>query len=125
MKKMRRILTEKFPDLLTYGCLSHYVNLLEETVTPKPLLKQIKVIQKLFRNRHYLHSKLMAKKGLIPQLPNKTRWNSQADCLESFIINYKMYCEILLERSFDGESKDDYYAKQKTWTPNWKMSAWY
>ncbi len=106
MKKMRRLLNDKYPNILTYGCYSHYVNLLEDTVTPKQKLKEIKNINKMFRNHQYLHSKLIEKKGVIPQLPNKTRWNSQADCLNTFIRNYKIYCEILLDLSMEGKANE-------------------
>lgn len=35
----------------------------------------------------------------MPQLANPTRWNSQHDCLWTFIDNYSKYVEILTEHS--------------------------
>ena len=32
--------------------------------------------------------------GVVPQLPNDTRWNSQFDCLMTYIKNYDHYRDI-------------------------------
>lgn len=55
MNKMKEILKEKYPNLLTYGCSAHYLNLIEKEVTPKTILKHIVEIQKYFRNHHQPH----------------------------------------------------------------------
>lgn len=39
----------------------------------------------------------------MPQIPNDTRWNSQMDCINTFIANYHKYQEIRAEQSnYDG-----------------------
>ena len=39
---------------------------------------------------------LKAKDGsLMPQIPNDTRWNSQVDCLNTFIHNFNTYNDIM------------------------------
>ena len=36
----------------------------------------------------------MEKGGLMPQLPNDTRWNSQLDCIRTYISNHSLYVGI-------------------------------
>lgn len=73
MKKMKNLLEDIYPDLLTYGCSAHWLNLVEKAVTPKSGLKYIIEIHKYFRNNHQAHGWLKEKNGLMPQLPNDTR----------------------------------------------------
>lgn len=55
MIKMKELLTEKYPNLITYGCSAHYLNLVEKEVTPRTLMKHIIEVQKYFRNHHQPH----------------------------------------------------------------------
>ncbi|RXG53525.1 hypothetical protein Avbf_11634, partial [Armadillidium vulgare] len=48
-------------------------------------------------NHHQPHGWLKEKGGLIPQIPNDTRWNSQQACINTFIQNYYKYVEIANE----------------------------
>ncbi|KAB7500391.1 hypothetical protein Anas_13157 [Armadillidium nasatum] len=50
----------------------------------------------------------MKKGGVIAQLPNDTRWNSQIDCVKTFIKNYPHYLSI---REGNTDSIDDYIRK--------------
>lgn len=97
MKKMRELVSEKYPHIITYGCSAHYLNLVEKEVTPKTVLKHIIEIQKFFRNHHQPLGLVKDKKGKIPQLPNETRWNSLIACVDTFIENYSIYRDILSE----------------------------
>lgn len=97
MISMREIVKQHYPKILTYGCSAHYLNLLEKEVTPQTVLKHIVEIQKYFRNHHRPHSWLREIGGKEPQLPNDTRWNSQIDCIETFLFNYHKYREIIKE----------------------------
>lgn len=97
MLKMRKIVTEKFPDVFTFGCNSHYLNLVEQAIAPSNIIAHIRDIHKFFRNHHRPHSWLKKKNGKTPQLDTCTRWNSQLDCLETFIANFKLYNEITNE----------------------------
>jgi hypothetical protein len=54
---MKEILKETYPNLITYGCSAHYLNLVEKEVTPKAILKQVVEVQKYFRNHHQPHVK--------------------------------------------------------------------
>lgn len=37
----------------------------------------------------------------MPQLPNDTRWNSQMDCIETYLKNHLLYIEIRGEHMED------------------------
>ena len=52
MEKMRRLLKEEDEDLIVYGCSSHMLNLLGQSVTQSAIIKHIVDIQKYFRNHH-------------------------------------------------------------------------
>ncbi|CAI6376424.1 unnamed protein product [Macrosiphum euphorbiae] len=94
MKRMKQLLQEKYPDLVVYGCSAHYVNLIEKEVTPKTVMKHIVEVQKYFRNVHQAHGWLREKKGLMPQIPNETRWSSHSACVRTFVSNYHLYRQI-------------------------------
>lgn len=40
---MRSKIEDKYPDILTYGCSSHYLNLLEKEVTPNSVNTEIRL----------------------------------------------------------------------------------
>ncbi|KAB7498582.1 hypothetical protein Anas_06360 [Armadillidium nasatum] len=87
---------DELKTIISYGCSAHYINLLEQEVTPNSVLKYVIQIQKFFRNHHQPHGWLK-EKGLMPQIPNDTRWNSQQACINTFIQNYHKYVEIANE----------------------------
>lgn len=93
---MKQILAET-NGILVYGCSAHYMNLLYKDIIPTNVTKHIVEIQKFFRNHHQPHGWLKQKQGLMPQIPNETRWNSYEDCLKTFISNYHLYSQIRSE----------------------------
>lgn len=42
---------------------------------------------------------LMEKGGMMPQIPNDTRWNSQMDCVKTFLRNHPHYLAIREEHT--------------------------
>lgn len=104
MRKVRRLITEKYPDMITYGCNAHYLNLLQEDVSNQQVMKHIVEVQKYFRNVHVAHGMLKERGGAMPQLPNETRWNSNIECLETFKNNHPIYVEIRTQMLQDGSS---------------------
>nr|XP_047141499.1 uncharacterized protein LOC105843930 [Hydra vulgaris] len=94
MSKMRKLLQAEAPKLITFGCSAHFLNLVEKDVSPKSIVKHIIAIHKYFCNHHQPHGWLLEKGGLMPQLPNDTRWNSQLDCLQTYISNHSLYVDI-------------------------------
>lgn len=101
MKRLKELLQEKHPQILVYGCSAHYLNLLEKEVTPHTVVKHTIEIHKYFRNHHQPHGRLKEKGGLMPQIPNDTRWNSQIACASTFIENVHKYMEINTEQEVE------------------------
>lgn len=97
MKKLRKLLEKEFPGMITYGCNSHYLALLENDVSNDDIMKHITETQKYFRNVHLAHGLLKDKGGCQPQIPNETRWNSGIACLETYLKNHHIYFEIRTE----------------------------
>ena len=84
MVKMRNELEIK--HLITYGCGAHYMNLLAKDVEI-PGIKEHVVIMKYFRNSHLLSAWFKSAGGKKLIMPHEVRWNTLADCLESYIEN--------------------------------------
>lgn len=59
---------------MAYGCSAHALNLVESSATPACILSSIVAISKYFRDHHEPAALLKEQGGLIPQLPNSTRW---------------------------------------------------
>ena len=98
MVAVRKLIDEYYSKegklFFTYGCASHYLNLLGGDICKKKtiaaLLIQVKEINKYFRN-HYKAKNYMGKidGSCTPQLPGDTRWNSILTCLETYVRNSK------------------------------------
>ena len=92
MAKMREGLNHNDKDLLTYGCLAHYLNLLGKDIcgtdTNSKIFEKVEGVNKHFRNKHLPTSLLKEyEKAVRPQLSNDTRWSSQLECLDSYTTN--------------------------------------
>lgn len=94
MVAARRIIQNKYPKMLVFGCANHYLNLVDKAVTPSAM-KHIVEIQVYFRNHHRPCALLMEKNGMKPQIPNETRWSSQCECVRTFCENWHLYNEIV------------------------------
>ena len=103
MKRVRKLVLEKYPDKVVYGCSAHYESLLQDDVKTDAILKHVVVINSYFRNNHRAHGMLKEMGGAMPQLPNKTRWQSQEQALKSFKKNHSTYVAIRTEMLKDGE----------------------
>lgn len=102
MQKMKELLCSEFDNLIVYGCASHWMNLLGQDVTPSQVVNQIVEINKYFRNHHAAGALLGEQKGSVkPQLPGDTRWNSQLDCIQTFLTNRPFM--ILIVAQQDGQ----------------------
>lgn len=94
MTKMRSDLFKELDqkDILTYGCSAHILNLLahdlEGGLETPDLKENIKTICKYFRNNHFAHAKYKEAGGSALNLPQDVRWNTLADCLESYLKNW-------------------------------------
>ena len=86
MVSMRKELYGYDNTLVTYGCSSHFLNLLGQDVTPQTIINQINEVSKYFRNHHTpgaLLSEFSNKGAVKPQTPCATRWNSQLECIKT------------------------------------------
>ena len=105
MVKMRADFKVSDPDLTVYGCSSHYLNLLGCDITVKSVVNQVVEVNKYFRNRHRPNALLTACNGAVkPVLPCATRWNSQIDCLQSYITNRPFMIGIVSDENNDIEA---------------------
>lgn len=95
--KMVNLRTElaKWRDLMVYGCSAHALNLVENTATPRQVMAPIVAVAKYFRDHHKPAALLKEYGGVIPQLPNDTRWTSQTATLQTFIRNYECYGKVV------------------------------
>ena len=81
-----------------YGCSSHLLNLLGEDLTPSQVTKHIIEVNKYFRNHHRIAALLNDCQGSVkPQLIGATRWNSQLDCMQTYITNRPFYVLIMAQ----------------------------
>ena len=68
-----------------------YPCILKSTATVKA---NVVAVQKYFRDHHKAIGLLKELGGIIPQLPNETRWTSQRACYSTFLRNLSIYFEI-------------------------------
>ena len=88
MEVTRCTLKEHNPSLTMYGCSAHWLNLLGQDVTPSKVVTQVVEINKYFRNHHVPGALLGEIEGSIkPHIPGVIRWNSQLQCIETFLRN--------------------------------------
>jgi len=52
---MKNRIHDEYPNILVYGYNAHYLNLLENDITPRTVLVLIEEVQKYFRNHHQPH----------------------------------------------------------------------
>ena len=101
MEAMCKIIQEKNPEIVVYGCSSHWLNLLGQDIIPSQISAQVIEINKYFRNHHIPSALLSEVKGSVkPQLPNDTRWNSQYKCMDTYTTN-RPYMLMLLAQHED------------------------
>ena len=96
MAKMRDGLERDDHDVITYGCMAHWLNLLGADITDSALLKRVEDILRPFRKQHTPSALLREYQDSVrPQLSNDTRWNSQLDCMDSYIKNRTFMIDII------------------------------
>jgi len=101
MKAVWQSLQEWRPQLVVFGCSAHYLNLVETVATPHHIMGPIVKINRFFREHHQPAGWLKEKDGMMPQLPNNTRWTSQRAALHTFVRNHSKYVKIRDEQDRD------------------------
>jgi hypothetical protein len=97
MVKMKVLVKEIYPKILTYGCSAHCFCFLVKEISVTNIVSHLTEINKFFRNYQTPHAMLMNKGEKIPQLSNDTRWNSQMALVATFIHNHNYYIEVTKE----------------------------
>jgi hypothetical protein len=105
MTSLRNIMSSRFPELRSYGCNSHLLNLLGDKFTPDELIDQVISVQKHIRSHCFTSACLRTFKGLRPVLPSSTRWNSQIECCTNFLTNHGKYLDVMRESMKQTKSK--------------------
>ena len=109
MEKMRRALKEE-PDIIGYGCLAHWLNLLGKDLTLDQVMKHVVAVNKYFRNHHIPGALLKNCEGSVkPQLPGDTRWKSQEIALVTYLTNRRFFIQLIQDH---GEDIDQSIAKK-------------
>ncbi|GBL79180.1 hypothetical protein AVEN_92419-1 [Araneus ventricosus] len=95
MDKLHQLLIKERSGLIVYGYTAHWLNLLAQDTSPAAIIKHVVEMQKYFKNHHQPAGWLKELPDSIkPQLPNETRWNSQTQCISTFIKNRLAYLNI-------------------------------
>jgi len=75
-------------DLITYGCSAHLLNLLAKDLEIPDIKEQVVQVVKYFRNNHFAAAAFKSNNGLHLIMTQEVRWNTMADCLESYIKHW-------------------------------------
>lgn len=89
---------------ISYGCAAQCLNLAGQGITNKvsSIMKHVIEVQKYFRNNHRPSGYLSEYEASVkPQLPGETRWNSQMECLRTFLKNRDFYMKIVDDHEDD------------------------
>ena len=109
MKSMREKVHTQKPELLTYHCQPHLLNLLAKDVQKlqRSTVSKIIAVLKYFRNKHAAIVKLQECNMNKPPLPSETRWNTLRDSLKYFCNNWAGLVSILeqLEKETAAERR--------------------
>lgn len=102
MKKMRQDLMVEKPLINAYGCVTHNLSLLGRDITNNKVMEHVKTVNHHFKHVHRAHAWLSKCPGHIkPKLPSPTRWNSDFECLHSYLHNHTHYKKIATEYKDD------------------------
>lgn len=105
MAKMRRNLDqEDNMDVISYGCSAHYMNLLAKDVEIPGVKDHVVQVMKYFRNSHLPSAWYKAAGGRQLVLPQEVRWNTLADCLQSYLDNWSTLLKVCEEHRDEIES---------------------
>ncbi len=99
MSKMRSELAkmDNSPDVITYGCSAHILNLLAHDIEIPGIKEHVVQIMKYFRNNQFAGAKYKEVGGKALILPSDVRWNTLADCLECYIHNWPLMIKVCTE----------------------------
>ena len=94
MVKMRKNVKNNDTFLISYGCSAHYLNLLAKDLNIDGVKPHIVAVMKYFRNCHLPGAWYRAAGGKKLVMPQDVRWNSLADCIDSYITNWPILLSV-------------------------------
>ena len=65
MQKRRSLIADNEPEMLTYGCLAHWLNLLGQNIIPSGLMTHIKNVNKYYCNHQIAGTLLFEQQGSV------------------------------------------------------------
>ena len=106
MNGLRKKLLEHNENLIAYGCSAHIANLLAHDLDIPHVKNPIIEIVKHIRNNHSAAAAYKEAGGKKLILPNETRWNSVADCLDLYIKNWPILANMKLPKAIESKITD-------------------
>ena len=107
MKRMREIVQQSVPHIVTYHCQPHLLNLLAKDVQKmqQANIGKILTVLKYLRNKHAANAELDARSMNKPPLPCETRWNTLRDSLQYYCNNWANLVSIF--EKLEGENSTE------------------
>ena len=90
MQKMRETIHSLMPEVISFGCQAHVLNLLSNDLhkEKESIFAKIIDILKWFRNSHAAHAALKEKGIPLPPIPSEVRWSTCCQTLTYFNSNW-------------------------------------
>lgn len=92
-----------FLEHIAYGCSAHIANLLTHDLDIPHVKNPIIQIVKHIRSNHSAAAVYKEAEGKKLILPNETRWNSVADCLDLYIKNWPILANMKLPKAIESK----------------------
>ena len=98
MAGMGKVLKSQRPDIHTYGCQAHFMNLLANDVAQnnatKPVNSKIVVVKQL-QNNYACSAAAKQRKTPRTPLPTEVRWNSLKETLKYFVHHWSDIADVI------------------------------
>ncbi|XP_055845077.1 uncharacterized protein LOC129911335 [Episyrphus balteatus] len=83
--------------ILTYGCAAHILNLLSKDLDIREVREHVVQVVKYFRNNHEAAAKYKAEGGRSLIIPHEVRWNTLADCFQTYLSEWQTILKVCEE----------------------------
>lgn len=87
--------TDVVPNIITYGCSAHILNLLAKDFDIPEASSHVIQIIKYFRNNHFARAVYTESKGTSLIMPMEVRWNTMCQSIESYLKNWPKLMEVV------------------------------
>lgn len=93
-KQIKQLEDNEIGHVITYGCSAHLLNLFAKDIEEKDIKSRVKTIIKYFKYHYFPAAKYKEAGGKALVLPQDVRWNTLADCLESYSRNWHCLAKV-------------------------------